>query len=89
MFTLLCTGRTTIVIAHRLSTIRNADLIIGLEQGQVVEHGTHDELMEHKGLYYELVTAQTHKEKENEADSDDEKEDDEVEKEFVRRKSGT
>ena len=59
-------GRTTILIAHRLSTIRNADLIIGLERGQVVEYGAHDELMERKGLYYELVTAQTKKETEKE-----------------------
>jgi ABC-type multidrug transport system fused ATPase/permease subunit len=55
-------GRTTIVIAHRLSTIRNADLIIGLEHGRVIEYGIHDDLMEHKGLYYELVTAQNEKE---------------------------
>ncbi len=83
-------GRTTIVIAHRLSTIRNADLIIGLERGHVVEHGTHDDLMEQKGLYYELVTAQTQKEKEKEGDGDSDKEDDddEVEKEFVRQRSG-
>ncbi|CAF2623577.1 unnamed protein product [Rotaria sp. Silwood2] len=78
-------GRTTIVIAHRLSTIRNADLIIGLERGKVVESGTHVDLMEYKGLYYELVTTQTQKEKE--ADPDIDKEDDEVEKEFVRRRS--
>ena len=80
-------GRTTIVIAHRLSTIRNADLIIGLERGEVVEYGTHNNLMERKGLYYELVTAQTQKEKEEEVDSD--VEDDEFEKEFIRQISGT
>jgi ABC-type uncharacterized transport system ATPase subunit len=66
-------GRTTIVIAHRLSTIKNADIIVGLERGHVVEVGTHNELMQRKGLYYELVTSQTEKEKEKvESDHDDE-----------------
>ena len=82
-------GRTTIVIAHRLSTIRNADLIIGLERGQVIEHGTHDELMEKKGLYYELVTAQTEKEKAKVVEPESDPEDDEDEKAFVRQRSGT
>ncbi len=80
-------GRTTIVIAHRLSTIRNADLIIGLEKGEVVEYGTHDDLMEKKGLYYELVTAQTKKEKEKEKEEDDD--DDEAEEKFVQQRSST
>ena len=65
-------GRTTIVIAHRLSTIRNADLIIALDRGKVLESGSHDELMERKSLYYELVTAQQRKEKNQDGDSDDE-----------------
>jgi ABC-type multidrug transport system fused ATPase/permease subunit len=65
-------GRTTIVIAHRLSTIRNADLIIALDKGEVIENGTHNDLMEQKGLYYELVTAQQRKEKNEDGDSSDE-----------------
>ena len=51
-------GRTTIVIAHRLSTIQTADVIASIDQGQVVEWGTHSDLMDREGLYYELVTAQ-------------------------------
>ena len=52
-------GRTTIVIAHRLSTIQTADVIASIEGGRVVEMGPHSELMDNEGLYYELVTAQT------------------------------
>jgi ATP-binding cassette, subfamily B (MDR/TAP), member 1 len=52
-------GRTTLVIAHRLSTIRNADLIIAMKDGQIVETGSHEELLSKHGLYYELVNAQT------------------------------
>ena len=77
------------MIAHRLSTIRNADLIIGLEGGQVIEYGTHGDLMKQKGLYYELVTAQTQKEKEKEAHPDSDGEDNEIEEEFVRQISST
>ena len=51
-------GRTTIVIAHRLSTIQNADVIVAIEGGQVAEMGTHAELIQRKGLYYNLVVAQ-------------------------------
>ena len=52
----LMKGRTTFVIAHRLSTIRNADLILVLEQGRIVERGNHDQLIEQKGRYYQLYT---------------------------------
>ena len=46
-------------MAHRLSTVRSADVIIALKDGQVVETGSHEQLMQHKGLYYGLVTSQT------------------------------
>lgn len=51
-------GRTTIVIAHRLSTVQTADMIAAIQNGRVAELGTHAELMSHKGVYYDLVTAQ-------------------------------
>ena len=51
-------GRTTIIIAHRLSTIRNADLIVALADGQFKEMGTHNELMNKRGLYFDLVNTQ-------------------------------
>ncbi len=50
----LMEGRTVFVIAHRLSTIRNADVIIVLDHGQIVERGSHDELLEKQGMYYQL-----------------------------------
>ena len=52
----LMAGRTSFVIAHRLSTVRNADCIMVMEQGRIIERGTHDQLMEEKGRYYQLYT---------------------------------
>ncbi len=52
----LMNGRTTFVIAHRLSTVKNSDCIMVLEQGRIIERGTHDELIEEKGRYYQLYT---------------------------------
>ena len=52
----LMQGRTTFVIAHRLSTVRNADLIIVLDHGRIIEQGSHDQLLQQKGRYYQLYT---------------------------------
>ena len=52
----LMKGRTTFVIAHRLSTVKNSDCIMVLEQGRIIERGTHDQLIEEKGRYYQLYT---------------------------------
>jgi ABC-type multidrug transport system fused ATPase/permease subunit len=49
-------GRTVFVIAHRLSTIKNADVIMVIDQGRIIERGSHDELMAKKGKYYQLYT---------------------------------
>ncbi|KAM3873324.1 ATP-dependent translocase ABCB1 [Diretmus argenteus] len=54
-------GRTTIMVAHRLSTIRNVNVIAGFQNGEIVEQGTHNELMEKQGVYHTLVTMQTFK----------------------------
>ena len=51
-------GRTSIVIAHRLSTVRNADLILVVDDGKIIEQGTHEQLMSRRGSYYRLYTRQ-------------------------------
>ena len=55
----LMAGRTSFVIAHRLSTIKNADCIMVMEQGRIIERGTHEQLLEKKGRYYQLYTGKT------------------------------
>ena len=54
----LLAGRTTFVIAHRLSTVRRADIILLMEEGRVVERGTHEQLMQARGRYYGMVLRQ-------------------------------
>ena len=51
-------GRTSFIIAHRLSTIQSADCILVMVDGDIVEYGTHDELMIKQGVYYQMQTAQ-------------------------------
>lgn len=51
-------GRTTFIIAHRLSTIKNADQILVLEKGRIIERGNHEELMKQKGQYYQMYELQ-------------------------------
>ena len=55
----LMKNRTSIVIAHRLSTIQNADVIIVMQKGKIVEQGTHNELLSKKGVYHKLVSMQS------------------------------
>jgi ABC-type transport system involved in cytochrome bd biosynthesis fused ATPase/permease subunit len=60
--------RTTFLIAHRISSVKKADLVIVLEEGQVTQSGTHDELMQTDGHYREIAGAQLHGDDEEEAD---------------------
>lgn len=64
-------GRTTITIAHRLSTIKHADKILAIIDGEVAESGTHDELLQQEGLYYQLVQIQTQIDKQGQLDVSD------------------
>jgi ATP-binding cassette subfamily B protein len=57
-FDTLLKGRTSFVIAHRLSTIQNADMLLVLNKGEIVERGTHRELLAQKGFYYNLYMSQ-------------------------------
>lgn len=50
--------RTSFIIAHRLSTVRDADKIIVIDDGRIIEHGTHEELLEQKGYYYNTLNSQ-------------------------------
>jgi ATP-binding cassette subfamily B protein len=52
----LMEGRTVFVIAHRLSTVKNPNVIMVLDKGRIIERGTHDQLIEQKGQYYQLYT---------------------------------
>jgi len=54
----LLAGRTTFVIAHRLSTVRRADLILLMEDGRIIEQGTHEQLMQSRGTYHAMVMRQ-------------------------------
>jgi ATP-binding cassette subfamily B multidrug efflux pump len=60
----LLEGRTAFVIAHRLSTIRHADMILVLKDGQIVERGKHDDLLDQQGVYHDLYMSQFKKQEE-------------------------
>ena len=57
-FATLMQGRTSFIVAHRLSTIENADVILVMDQGHVVEQGTHAQLLEQRGAYWDLYSGQ-------------------------------
>ena len=56
-FETLMKGRTSFIVAHRLSTIRNADLILVMKDGNIIEQGSHDALLEKKGFYWQLLNS--------------------------------
>ena len=58
-------GKTSIIIAHRISTIKNADKILVMDNGEIVEQGHHDDLMDKRGVYFELYEKQLLEEEEN------------------------
>jgi ATP-binding cassette subfamily B multidrug efflux pump len=66
-FDILLKGRTSIVIAHRLSTIRNADMVLVVNDGEIIERGRHSELLGKKGFYYNLYMSQFKKQEEGQA----------------------
>ena len=53
-------GRTSFIVAHRLSTIKEADIILVMKDGKIIEQGNHDELLDRRGFYYELYQSQFH-----------------------------
>ena len=57
-FAVMMKGRTSFIVAHRLSTVRNADLILVMNGGTIIEQGTHRELLDKKGFYYKLYNSQ-------------------------------
>ena len=57
-FNSMMMGRTSFIVAHRLSTIKNADLILVMNNGNIIEQGTHNELLDRKGFYHELYNSQ-------------------------------
>jgi ATP-binding cassette, subfamily B (MDR/TAP), member 1 len=81
-------GRTTITIAHRLSTIKDADNIVVMAEGRIVEQGAHDDLLEQKGAYYRLVEAQKIAEL-KEMSAEEQEEIDKVDQELARKQSET
>ncbi|KAI0527901.1 ABC transporter [Xylaria bambusicola] len=84
-------GRTTITIAHRLSTIKDAHNIVVMSKGAIIESGTHDDLLQKKGAYYNLVTAQNIaavQKKESEEDDDQEDEDEQLIRRMSTNRSG-